>query len=83
NAATGNIATGRLGTDGNFTGLATGGGLSNGWTHVVATGRELLFYNAATGNIATGRLGTDGNFTGLATGGGLTNGWTHVVATVE
>ena len=36
-AATGNIATGRLGTDGNFTGLATGGGLTNGWTHVVAT----------------------------------------------
>jgi hypothetical protein len=36
NAATGNMATGRLDGDGNFTGLATGGGLSKAITHVVA-----------------------------------------------
>jgi hypothetical protein len=34
NAATGNVASGRLGTDGNFTGLTTGGGLSKNWTNV-------------------------------------------------
>ena len=34
NAATGNVATGRLDENGNFTGLTTGGGLSKGWTHV-------------------------------------------------
>src|SRR5262245_66513771 len=79
-AETGDIATGRLGTDGNFTGLATGGGLSTGWTHVVATGRELLFYRTDTGDIATGRLGTDGNFTGLATGGELSSETTEVSA---
>src|SRR5262249_16783116 len=76
----GNIATGRLGTDGNFTGLTTGGGLSSGWTRVVATGGELLFYRAQTGDIATGKLGTDGHFTALAIST-LTNGWTDVVAT--
>jgi hypothetical protein len=30
----GDVAAGRLSTDGNFTGLTTGGGLSTGWTHV-------------------------------------------------
>jgi hypothetical protein len=34
NAATGNVASGRLSGDGNFTGLTTGGGLSKNWTHV-------------------------------------------------
>src|SRR5262249_60036716 len=68
------------GAGGDFGGLAAGGGLSTGWTHVVATGRELLFYRTDTGDIATGRLGTDGNFAGLATGR-LSSGWTHVVAT--
>ncbi|MDT5329354.1 MAG: hypothetical protein QOF31_651 [Mycobacterium sp.] len=78
NAETGDVGTGRLDTDGNFTGLTTGGGLSTGWTHVNTVGRELFFYNAETGDVATGRLGTDGNFTGLTTGGGLSTGWTHV-----
>ncbi|MFJ8696900.1 hypothetical protein, partial [Streptomyces roseolilacinus] len=63
----GHIATGRLETNGNFTGLATGG-VSSGWTHVVSVGRELLFYRADNGHIATGRLETNGNFTGLAEG---------------
>jgi hypothetical protein len=34
NANSGSCATGRLGEDGNFTGLTTGGGLSTGWSHV-------------------------------------------------
>jgi hypothetical protein len=34
NADSGSCATGRLGEDGNFTGLTTGGGLSTGWSHV-------------------------------------------------
>jgi hypothetical protein len=83
NAATGTIAAGRFSTDGNFTGLTTGGGLSKGWTHVVGVGRELFFYNAATGAIAGGRLGFGGNFTGVTTGGGLSKGWTHTVAMPE
>jgi hypothetical protein len=34
NANTGSCATGQLDSDGNFTGLTTGGGLSTGWSHV-------------------------------------------------
>ncbi|MGW6738225.1 hypothetical protein, partial [Streptomyces sp. NPDC055013] len=49
NASTGSVAAGRLGTDGNFTGLTTGGGLSTNWTNVVPVDRELFFYNASTG----------------------------------
>jgi hypothetical protein len=74
----GDVAAGRLSTDGNFTGLTTGGGLSIEWTHVNTVGRELFFYNAESGDVAAGRLSTDGNFTGLTTGGGLSTGWTHV-----
>jgi hypothetical protein len=36
NANTGSCATGQLDSDGNFTGLTTGGGLSTGWSHVNA-----------------------------------------------
>ena len=54
--------------------MTTGGGLSKGWTHVNAVGRD----NANSGSCATGRLGEDGNFTGLTTGGGLSTGWSHV-----
>ncbi|MGW6738224.1 hypothetical protein, partial [Streptomyces sp. NPDC055013] len=73
------VAAGRLSTDGNFTGLTTGGGLSTNWTNVVPVDRELFFYNASTGTVAAGRLSTDGNFTGLTTGGGLSTNWTNVV----
>src|SRR5262249_14425168 len=50
-AETGDIATGRLGTDGHFTGLAIGR-LSNGWTHVVATNEatiRVMTYNMYVG----------------------------------
>ncbi|MFF8266684.1 hypothetical protein ACF059_04740, partial [Streptomyces sp. NPDC016562] len=48
-------------------GLADGQ-LNAGWTHIVALGRELLFYRSGNGDIATGRIDTNGIFTGLADG---------------
>ncbi len=79
NASTGAVAVGRVGDDGNFTNVTTGGGLSTDWDHIVPLGRDLFFYNASTGAVAVGRVSDDGNFTTVTTGGGLSTDWDHIV----
>ncbi|MFC4111887.1 hypothetical protein, partial [Nonomuraea zeae] len=69
-------STARIDDQGTFTGLKDGK-VNTGWSRIVPTNRNLLFYHQGNGGISTARIDDQGTFTGLKNGK-VNAGWTHI-----
>jgi len=79
NAGSGEGATARLDSAGNYEFVGGISGFATRWTHITGTaGGGVLFYNASTGLGATAQLDNAGNYSFVSEIPGFAPGWTHI-----